>query len=184
MGHAQRVSIGLERSCDDAVRSAANIRALFTSGHPFVPEAPPWSLGTDPSRGQTLKGAVVPFDEVRLDVSVKPCDCTGLGGSPERAGENLSEPLRLEAPDRVPRRLCLSSTFVQKGNIRSPRMLPPLGPLGLAVPEQEHPGGHGSDHHGAPSGATCRSELGTAEKSTEWASRVPAPPRGANTRLR
>jgi hypothetical protein len=159
VGDAQRVSIGLERSCDNAVRSAANIRALFTSGHPFVPEGPPWSLRTDPSRGQTLIGPVVPLDEVRLDGSVKPCECTRLGGSPERTGQNLSESPLFEAPDRVPRRRCLSPTFVQKGNIRPPRMLPHFGPFGLAVPEQEHPGGHGPDHHGAPSGATCRSEL-------------------------
>ena len=117
----------------DAVGSSGYLLRRFTSRAPIPKKLPAGPLQPDLCRAETLVFAVIPLDQVRIDLSYRtePCELAGSERPLQRARKHL---VGIQPLQPVPETQGDMLTGFRQWQVREPRMLSGEAPRGFTMP--------------------------------------------------
>ncbi len=147
VGHAGHVTGDGPDPCNDPIDPSRDVGHALAVGSTVVEQVPPGALPADVEGAPALVGAVVPLEQVGVDLDLLPesGQLAGPAGTRERAGEDEGEG---EGGESRPLSPDLDLALGQECQVGAPGVPPRAAPCGVAVAEEDttrRGGVHGGD---------------------------------------
>src|ERR1700677_2485175 len=144
-GKHNRLVIRCAKAPDDAIGARADIRRLLAVRASVAEQEPAGPAGEDFAGLAPLVVAVIPFEQVGIDLGgvAEPGECAGAGRPLKGTGE---DPIKLEPPKTLVEPSRLAFALFREGNIRASRMLAARAPFGFAMADKIDTGKHGDSN--------------------------------------
>src|ERR1700733_1513982 len=144
-GKYNRLVIRCAKAPDDAIGARADIRRLLAVRASVAEQEPAGPAGEDFAGLAPLVVAVIPFEQVGIDLCgvAEPGERAGAGRALKGTGEY---PVKLEPLKTLVEASRLAFALFREANIRASRMLAARAPFGFAMADKIDTGKHGDSN--------------------------------------